>query len=131
MDHEASILLVDDDIELLKALTKVLERSGYTVTGHHCAETAIQELRRRQEPYDLVITDESMPGMRGIDLLHTFKESFPQMPIIIMTAFGDWGQYMEAMNAGAFEFVTKPVNKTELLAVVQRALEPPTLRQSA
>jgi DNA-binding NtrC family response regulator len=131
MDHAGSILLVDDDIELLKALTKVLEREGFNISAHHSAEVALREINSAQEPFDLVITDESMPGMRGLVFLETLKTSFPDLPVIVMTAFGDWGQYMEAMRAGAFEFVTKPINKVELLAIVHRALEPPSLRHSA
>jgi DNA-binding NtrC family response regulator len=116
------ILLVDDDIEILKALSKTLEREGYNVVSYHNAEVALMEIKHKQPLFDLVITDESMPGMRGMDFLVALKKIWPDLPVIIMTAFGDWGQYMEAMRAGAFDFLTKPVNKSNLLTVVHRAL---------
>jgi len=63
-----------------------------------------------------------MPGMSGTSLLTAFKTAFPKVPVIIMTAFADWGNYMEALREGAYEYLYKPVEKDQLLAAVQRAL---------
>lgn len=118
----ASILLVDDDVELLKALTKVLEREGYDVVPHANATAAIQHVNATKQRFDLVITDVSMPGMKGTSLLSAFKTAFPRTPVIIITAFGDWGQYMDALREGAYEYLSKPLDKADLLAAVRRAL---------
>jgi DNA-binding NtrC family response regulator len=120
--HHASILLVDDDTELLKALTKVLEKDGYCVVPMPDANSAVRYVNSTKQQFDLVITDVSMPGMSGTGLLSAFKTAFPKVPVIIMTAFADWGNYMEALREGACEYLYKPVEKDQLLAAVKRAL---------
>lgn len=122
-NHTASILLVDDNVELLTALTKVLEKAGYEVAAHLNANAAMQYINQTKKRFDVVITDVSMPGMKGTSFLSAVKTAFPDVPVIVITAFGDWGQYMEALREGAFEYLYKPLDKTELLAVVRRALE--------
>ena len=118
----ASILLVDDDAEVLKALTKVLEKDGYEVAPHTDARSAIQFINETKKRFDLVITDVSMPGMKGTTFLAAVKTAFPRLPVIIITAFGDWGQYMEALREGAYEYLSKPLDKVDLLNAVHRAL---------
>ena len=120
---DASILLVDDDVEVLKALTKVLEKEGYEVGAYPDARLAIQFINETKKRFDLVITDISMPGMTGTTFLAAVKIAFPYVPVIIITAFGDWGQYMEALREGAYEYLSKPLDKAELLAAVTRALK--------
>jgi DNA-binding NtrC family response regulator len=118
----ATILLVDDDVELLKALTKVLEKEGYAVVAMPDATSAIRHVNTTKQRFDLVITDVSMPGMKGTSLLTAFKTAFPKIPVIVITAFADWGQYMDALREGAFEYLYKPIDKSDLLASVRRAL---------
>jgi DNA-binding NtrC family response regulator len=118
----ATILLVDDDVELLKALTKVLEKENYEVIPQLDADSAIAYLNTAQKKCDLVLTDVSMPGMKGPAFLSAVKQNFPQVPVVVITAFGDWGQYMDAVRNGAFEYLSKPLEKSELLKVVRRAL---------
>lgn len=116
------ILLVDDNAELLLALTKILEKEGYVITAKPDAESALDYLRHAPQKPDLVISDVSMPGLKGTDLLTTVARDWPQLPVILITAFGEWDQYMEALRAGAFAYLPKPIDKTELLATVGRAL---------
>lgn len=118
----ATILLVDDDVELLKALTKVLEKAEYEVVPQSDARSAIEFINSTKKRFDLVITDVFMPGMRGIEFLSALKAAFPCVPVIVVTAFGDWGQYMDALHEGACEYLSKPLDKSELLAAVQHAL---------
>lgn len=118
-----SILLVDDDVELLKALTKVLEKADYEVIPQADAVSAINYINTTKKRFNLVVTDVSMPGMQGTDFLASVKKAFPQVPVIVITAFGDWGKYMNALREGAFEYLSKPIEKTELLAAVRRALD--------
>lgn len=117
-----SILLVDDDVEFLKALTKVLEKEGYQVVAQPTATSAMDYMSTSKEQFDLVITDVSMPGIRGTAFLAALKTAFPKTPVIIVTAFGDWGQYMETLREGAFEYLNKPVEKGQLLDAIKRAL---------
>ena len=119
----ASILLVDDDVELLKALTKVLEKAEYEVVPHADARSAMDFVNSTNKRFDLVITDVFMPGVRGIEFLSSIKAAFPRVPVIVVTAFGDWGQYMDALREGAYEYLSKPLDKSELLAAVARALK--------
>ena len=113
---------MDDDIELLKALTKVLEKEHYEVAAKADARSAIQFINETKKNFDLVITDVSMPGMRGTAFLAAVKTAFPRLPVIVITAFGDWGQYMEALREGAYEYLNKPLDKADLLDAVHRAL---------
>jgi DNA-binding NtrC family response regulator len=119
----ASILLVDDDVEVLKALTKVLEKEGYEVGAYPDARLAIQFINETKKRFDLVITDVSMPGMKGTAFLAAVKTAFPSVPVILITAFGDWGEYMLALREGAYEYLSKPLDKAELLDAVSRALK--------
>lgn len=122
MNNPRSILVVDDDPEMLKALTFALETEGYEVAARPDSFSALALIQTTAKQFDLVIADVSMPGMKGTELLIVLKTAFPATPVIIITAFGDWEQYAQAMGEGAFEFLTKPIDKAELLACVRRAL---------
>ncbi len=122
----ARILLVDDDVELLKALTKVLQGGGYTVVAQPNATSALNYLETTEQKFDLVLTDVSMPGMKGTALLSALKTAYPELPVIIITAFGDWDEYAQALREGVFEYLSKPIDKSEVLACVRRALESKT-----
>ena len=115
--------MVDDDVEVLKALKKVLEKDGFEVLPHADAPSAMQFINESRKHFDLVITDVSMPGMSGTAFLNAVKTAFPKIPVIIITAFGDWGQYMETIRNGACEYLNKPLDKSELLSAVHRALK--------
>ena len=119
---QTAILLVDDDVEVLKALKKVLQKDGFEVIPHSDAPSAMRFINETKTRFDLVITDVSMPGMSGTAFLGAVKAAFPKVPVIVITAFGDWGQYMETIRNGAYEYLSKPLDKAELLAVVRRAL---------
>ena len=118
----AAILLVDDDIEVLKALKKVLEKDGFEVLPHSDAPSAIRFINETKKRFDLVITDVSMPGMSGTAFLSAVKAAFPKVPVVVITAFGDWGQYMETIRDGAYEYLSKPIDKNQLLATIHRAV---------
>ena len=119
---QTAILLVDDDVEVLKALKKVLEKDGFEVIAHSDAPSAMRYINETKRRFDLAITDVSMPVMSGTMFLSAMKAAFPKVPVIVITAFGNWGQYMDAMREGATEYLSKPLDKTELLAAVRRAL---------
>jgi len=117
-----TILLVDDDGELRAALTKLLQRNGYAVIGKPDAETALAYINASNTLPDLVVTDVLLPGIRGTSLLSLLKRDFHDLPVIAVTAFGDWCELGEAMHEGAFQYLCKPFGSDEFLEVVHRAL---------
>ncbi len=118
----STILLVDDDVSLLGALARVLERAEYKVIQHTDGKTALKEIEQDPQACDLVITDVFMPEMKGTELLAHLRERVPEIPVILLTAFGNWGQFMDAMSDGAYAYLDKPISKRELLETVGRAL---------
>jgi DNA-binding NtrC family response regulator len=121
------ILVVDDD-ESLRWVTQVqLQQAGYDVAAAEGGERAMEMLR--DGPVDLVITDLKMPRVSGLDLLKQVRAEFPETSVIVMTAFASVETAVEAMKAGAFDYVTKPVNPDELKLAVGRALEHVALRE--
>jgi two-component system NtrC family response regulator len=115
------ILVVDDD-ESLRRVTQVqLEQLGYRVETAREAQHALELLKL--SPFELVITDLKMPGMSGLDLLRRIRADFPDVQVILITAFGTIETAVEAMKAGAYDYVTKPVHPDELKLAVRRAFE--------
>lgn len=117
------ILVVDDDEEIRTAITKLLQKDGYSVTTQADALGAVRCLARSEEPFDLVITDVVMPGLSGMELLRLLKAESSDQPVIIITAFGDGFDYTKARSKGAFEYLCKPLENDVLLSVVRRALK--------
>ncbi len=124
---EPRILVVDDD-ESLRRVTEVqLEEEGYQVATAAGGEEALRLLE--QGPYDLVISDLKMPGMGGVDLLREIRQRYPEVVVILLTAFGTVETAVEAMKLGAYDYVTKPVNPDALRLIVERALDHVRLRE--
>jgi two-component system NtrC family response regulator len=115
------ILVVDDD-ESLRRVTQVqLEQVGFkTVTAADGTE-ALNVLQK--SPVDLVITDLKMPGISGLDLLKRIRTEYPDISVVMLTAFGTIETAVEAMKAGAYDYITKPVHADELELVARRSLE--------
>jgi two-component system NtrC family response regulator len=121
------ILVVDDD-ESLRRVTQVqLEEEGYVVTTAASGEEALAILTRK--PQDLVLTDLSMPGMSGVDLLKHVRTEYPETIVVLVTAFGTVESAIEAMKLGAYDYITKPVNPDNLRRIVGRALDHLLLRE--
>jgi two-component system NtrC family response regulator len=119
------ILVVDDDASLRRILEYNLAEEGYAVATAGSGEEALGLLEKAR--FDLVVTDIKMPGMDGMDLLRRVKESSPGTQVIVITAFGTIEMAVEAMKAGAFEYVTKPFNRDGLRLAVRKALRFQTL----
>ena len=122
-----TILIVDDEKNILKVVSLTLRDSGYDVDTAQSAEEAIEKFNQRS--YDLVITDLKLPGMTGLQLLEHIRYQDPDFPLIMITAFGSIENAVTAMKKGAFNYLTKPVNPDELLAVVKVALEKSELKR--
>lgn len=116
------ILLVDDDPGFLTALTKTLAKQGYEVTSVASAASVVEEIENREQPFDLVITDLSMPMINGLTVLAAIKIAFPRVAVIVITAFGNEETQAKAMRQGAFAFVHKPLNNDEFLGLVEQAV---------
>jgi len=118
---KANILVVDDQESIRHFVSKALSDEGYSVqtTG------SLRETRQvlEHDVPDLGIFDLKLPDGTGIELLRELKQAHPEVPVILMTAFGEIETAVEAMSAGAYWFVKKPFQNEELLALVARALE--------
>lgn len=121
------ILVVEDD-ESLRRVTQVqLQQAGYEVATASCAREALAMLEK--SPQDLVLTDLKMPGMSGVELLRRIKADYPEIIVVVVTAFGTIESAVEAMKLGAYDYITKPVNAEALRMVVGRALEHHRLKE--
>ncbi|MEM6702679.1 MAG: sigma-54 dependent transcriptional regulator [Acidobacteriota bacterium] len=116
------ILIVDDEPGLREFMVDALETEGYEVSSAESGETGLLELRRRA--YNLLITDLKMPGLTGLELLRQAREEQPELEVLVLTAHGTVETAVEAMRAGAFDYLQKPIESPEALrTVVARALE--------
>ncbi len=112
------ILLVEDDAALREALADTLEIGGFAHRAVDCAEAALLALA--EEPFALVISDVNMPGMDGHALLAQIRSRYPQVPVLLMTAFGAVDRAVEAMRRGAVDYLLKPFEPRLLLELVAR-----------
>ncbi len=115
-----TILAVDDEAGIREMLRIVLTRDGHKVLTADGAEEAIRLVG--SEPVELVLTDLRMAPVDGLELLARLRKAKPDCFVVVMTAFAEWDTAVRAMRAGAFTFVRKPFDNTQLKATVQRAL---------
>ena len=116
------ILVVDDEPNMLRLLKTILmDKTGYEVTT---TNNPLEVSKLLQEShYDLVVTDLKMPLVDGIDLIGIVKNFDAAMPIIVITAYGTIETAEEAIQKGAYDFITKPFRKETILITIKRALE--------
>ncbi|WP_313054847.1 sigma-54-dependent transcriptional regulator [Pseudomonas lopnurensis] len=112
----AKILLVEDDRSLREALGDTLQLGGYDHRAVDCAEAALIALQ--EEPFDLVISDVNMPGMDGHELLGLIRQRHPQLPVLLMTAYGAVARAVDAMRQGAADYLVKPFEPKTLLELL-------------
>lgn len=112
------ILVIEDDADLRQALTDTLELSGYTTLQAEAAEPALSLLAK--EEVNLIISDVQMPGLNGDELLKTVKRQYPEIPFVLITAYGTVNKAVEAMQAGAADYVMKPFEAEVLVEMVER-----------
>jgi len=116
------LLVVEDEKSMRDLLALMLGKEGYNVDVAESA-TAACEMFENCNPWDLIISDISMPGMSGLEMLEVVRERFPQTAVIIMTAFGSKETAIEALNAGASYYVEKPFDLDEVKTVVRKTLD--------
>lgn len=122
-----AVLVVDDDADMRELAYDMLKDRGHQVTTAGSGEEALKRLA--EEDYAVVLTDLRMKGMQGNELLTEIKRRFPDVNVILMTAFGSVETAVDAMKQGASDYLTKPVKKDELVRVVERVIREAALRR--
>ncbi len=121
------ILVVDDDRAMREMLASLLKESGYWVEQANSGDEALE--LGAETDFDAVLSDIRMPGRSGIELGGALRKTRPDTPVILMTAFGTIDSAVDAMRAGAFDYITKPFEPDALLLMIERALERRHLEQ--
>jgi two-component system, NtrC family, response regulator AtoC len=116
-----SILVVDDEEPLRHLLAVILRDHGYDVRAVQSAEDALKELAARD--HDLVLTDVRMPGMGGLALVRELQRTAPDLLVVVMSAYGTHDTAIEAMKAGAYDYLPKPFKPDDVLLVLRKAEE--------
>src|ERR1041384_5426324 len=116
--HTAKILVADDEQNLRRVLVAMLRRAGHEGVQAASGAEAIDRLSE----VDVVITDLRMPGADGMEVLRTASKAFPQVPVIMITAYGSVGQAVEAIKAGAFDYIEKPFEQDSIRTIVEKAI---------
>lgn len=119
--HKAHILVVDDDLSHCTIIQALMKGWGYQVSLAHNGLQAIEQVK--QTPFDLILTDVRMSEMDGIEALKAIKAYNPAIPILIMTAYSNVESAVEAIKAGAYDYLTKPLDFDMLQLTIERALE--------
>jgi two-component system response regulator HydG len=127
MTEKGRILVADDEESHRIMLRAVLQEEGYEVIGAADGPEAIRAVE--QEPFDLILLDIRMPGMDGIEALTEIRKISPYIPVLMMTAYASVKTAVEALKAGAFEYLIKPLDIDELKILIQKALEHYHLRE--
>jgi DNA-binding NtrC family response regulator len=114
------ILIVDDERNICRVLNKFLKEEGFHAETARNFEESVSKLKNSD--FDLVLTDIRLPGRSGLDLLKWIKEKGTSLPVIVITAYGSIENAVEAMKTGAANYLTKPVDTGEMLAVIRHTL---------
>ena len=123
------ILVVDDDPAFCLMLATFLGKKGFESHQVHSGKECVSAIEKSQ--YDLIVTDLRLPDLSGIDVLKHVKTHHSEIPVILMTGYGEIRSAVQAMKLGAFEYVSKPVNPDEILMMVKSAVENTAEKESA
>src|SRR5258708_27232403 len=114
MGSPAKVLVVDDDKIVLRAASEILQREGYQVVA---IDDAVEGLTASKDPsIDVAVLDIKMPNLSGMDLLRAIKQDRPEIEVIMMTAFATVETAVEAVKAGAYDYLTKPFENIDDLS---------------
>ena len=120
-NKKCRILIVDDEPLIRESLYEILRIEGYSVQMAPTAEAALEILQKG--PVDIVLTDMRLPKMNGIELLAQVKKDHPETEVILITGYGSVGTAVEAMKAGAYDYITKPINDSEIKLIIDKIVE--------
>lgn len=126
MKPKITILVVDDDLGHRRMLMTLLGDWGYRLEGVGDGESAVALCRER--PFDLILMDVRMAGISGIEALREIKAYNPAIPVLVMTAYSNVETAVEAIKAGAYDYLTKPLDFDDLRLTLDRALDHASLR---
>jgi len=115
------IFVIDDDQDLRESIVEILSENGFEAVGCETAEVALRKIKIRRP--SIVIVDNIMPGMGGIALIPIVKKDYPDVKIIMITAFSTVDNAVTAMKSGADDYLAKPFKRDDLLVAVKRNLE--------
>jgi len=118
---KAKVLIVDDDTSMCELLAEGLVQHGYDARWYASPHDALAELAER--PYDVVLTDINMRDMTGLELCQKATEAHPELPVIVITAFGSMETAVQAIRAGAYDFITKPFDIDVVAIAIERAVK--------
>jgi FixJ family two-component response regulator len=116
-----TVFLVDDEPGMLKALTRLLKAEGFTVRAFTSAKTFLESYQ--PETPSCLVLDVAMPGLNGLELQQRLTRPGVRLPIVFLTGHGDIPMSVQAIKAGATDFLTKPANDADLLRAVRAALQ--------
>src|SRR3954463_2919738 len=116
-----NILIVDDDQSMAETLTKAMTRRGFVVTWRTSAADALKLLD--EQDFDVVVTDLHMEGMNGFALCERIAANRPDVPVVMITAFGSLDSAVQAIRVGAYDFITKPFDVETLRLTLARAVQ--------
>lgn len=122
-----SVLIIDDDVDMCEMLSKILNQEGFVTSTAHDGASGI-DLFNKASPH-AVILDLRMPGMSGIEVLKQIKQANSEVPVIIITAYGEIQSAVEAVKLGAYNYFNKLFNNDEVVFAVKKAIEERAMRQ--
>ena len=120
MDSQVRILVVDDERDLCGALHDLLEKEGYEVECAYDGAMALAKAETR--PFHVVLTDIRMPGSDGLELVRQLRERHNEVLVIVMTAYSSMQYALRAVECGAYDYLTKPFQRTDVLRAVEHGL---------
>ncbi len=126
-DEKVSVLVLDDEKNIVTVLKAILEKRDFHVEAFTDPREALDCLRKKK--FDAAITDLYMPEIDGMAFLEEVKRLYPQLPVIMITAFGTVDSAVDAIKRGAFDYVTKPFEQSEIVSVVQKAANTSRLKR--
>lgn len=124
MESKHTILIVDDEESILNSLQRVFHKEGYELITARSGQEGLARLKEEGKEFSLIISDQRMPGMNGVEFLEKAKNIFPQAARILLTGYSDTEAVVEAINKGGIHrYMAKPWNEEELLFHVHQALK--------
>jgi len=124
-NEKVKILIVDDDPVVLEVMKSVVASHGFSISTANDGRQALAQVQSDQ--FSIIITDINMPIMDGMELLRYVKEHYPKIGVIVVTGLSEHYSYVDVINAGAIDYMTKPFESSELLAKLRRVIREQTL----
>jgi len=119
MNGPIRIVFVEDDPEMMAIYVENFMTPEFEIMTATNGKNAIEVLRNSKTEFNVIVTDNCMPQMDGLKLLRLVRQEFPKIKLLMITAYGDWTDYVDAHNIGVQKFVDKPVKMSELRNLIR------------